>query len=693
MPKDHHLAKVISGVFVALLQTGPVVASEASQPSSPKREWPSNQLTPKDIFELEWVASPHFAPNGKQIVYLRRSFDIMTDRAKARLWVVATDGSNHRPLLSDFEQVSSPRWSPSGDRILFISKTKKAAQLFVLWPETGHKLAVTHVPNSPSQPVWSPDGQYIAFTMPVESPNKPMITMPKKPKGATWAPSAKVINRTVYRADGRGYLPHSFTHLFVVPAYGGTARQLTSGDFNHGQPSWSKDGKKIYISGQRQKNWVFEPRNQEIFEINVSSGKLRSITKRFGPDNSPKVSPNGKYLAFLGFDDKMLGFQPSELYISDTSGKNQRRISQNLDRTIDDVQWASDSNSLYIQYTDHGVTKLANISMSGKIHNIANHVGGTTLGRPYSSGAFTVSTKKDVAFTQTSPTRPASLAIVRKNGKSKTLVRLNEDLLGHKQLASLEEMEIKTIDGEVIQGWIAKPPQFDDAKKYPLILEIHGGPFANYGPRFAAEIQLYASAGFVVLYINPRGSTSYGSTFSNHIHHAYPGEDYGDLMAAVDEVISRDYIDENRLFITGGSGGGTLTAWVIGKTARFKAAVVAKPVINWISFALYADYTPFFTQYWFPGMPWERPDHYFQRSPLSSVGNVKTPTMLLTGEVDYRTPIAESEQYYQALKLRKIDASLVRIGGASHNIGARPSHLIAKVLHILAWFDKYDKQP
>jgi acylaminoacyl-peptidase len=244
-------------------------------------------------------------------------------------------------------------------------------------------------------------------------------------------------------------------------------------------------------------------------------------------------------------------------------------------------------------------------------------------------------------------------------------------------------------DGRRIQGWIVTPPEFSPSRKYPLLLEIHGGPFANYGARFSTEIQLYAAAGYVVLYTNPRGSTSYGEEFGNLIHHAYPGYDYDDLMSGVDAVLERGYIDEENMFVTGGSGGGVLTSWIVGKTSRFKAAVAAKPVINWYSWALTADSYNFFYKYWFPGLPWDEPENYMKRSPLTYVGNVTTPTMLLTGEVDYRTPISESEQFYQALKLRKVDAALVRIPGASHGIASRPSNLIAKVAHILKWFAKY----
>jgi len=238
---------------------------------------------------------------------------------------------------------------------------------------------------------------------------------------------------------------------------------------------------------------------------------------------------------------------------------------------------------------------------------------------------------------------------------------------------------------------VITPPGFDPARKYPLVLEIHGGPFAAYGPTFAAEQQLYAAAGYVVLYVNPRGSTGYGREFGNAIHHAYPGHDYDDLVSAVDAMLARGYVDPSRLFVTGGSGGGVLTAWIVGKTDRFRAAVVQKPVINWTSFVLTADRYNFFWKYWFGGYPWDQPEEYARRSPLSLVGNVTTPTMVLTGEEDYRTPMSESEQYYQALRLRKVPTALVRVPGAGHGLDNRPSQLATKVAHVLAWFERHDR--
>jgi acylaminoacyl-peptidase len=267
---------------------------------------------------------------------------------------------------------------------------------------------------------------------------------------------------------------------------------------------------------------------------------------------------------------------------------------------------------------------------------------------------------------------------------------VNSDLFTFKKLGEVEEVWYNSsFDNREIQGWICKPPDFDPNKKYPLILEIHGGPFSNYGSRFSAEVQLYAAAGYVVLYTNPRGSSSYGKEFANLIHHNYPNEDYFDLMSGVDAVIENGYIDEDKLYVTGGSGGGVLSSWIIGKTDRFKAAVIAKPVINWYSFVLTADNIQFYYKYWFPGKPWDELEHYMKRSPISLVGNVKTPAMLMVGSSDFRTPVSETEQYYAALKLQGVDTKMVKIPGAGHGIASRPSNLIAKVVYILEWFNRY----
>lgn len=372
-----------------------------------------------------------------------------------------------------------------------------------------------------------------------------------------------------------------------------------------------------------------------------------------------------------------------------SDGTDSKLISGDFDRDVEDMAWNSKGNGLFISYTDQGMGKLGSISLSGKVDEITDGLGGLSLGRPYNAASFSASDNNKFAYTMGDTSHPSDLGAADTKS-SKRLTGVNDDLFSFKKLGKVEEMWWESsYDQRKIQGWVVTPPDFDPSKKYPMILEIHGGPFTSYGEVYSAEIQAYAAEGYVVLYTNPRGSTSYGEEFGNLIHHDYPNHDYEDLMSGVDALLKKGYVDEDNLFVTGGSGGGVLTAWIVGKTDRFKAAVVAKPVINWTSFVLYADGVQFFSKYWFGKKPWEDPENYMRRSPLTYVGNVTTPTMLLTGEEDYRTPIAESEQFYAALKLENVETAMVRIPGASHGIANKPSNLIAKIASVLAWFDKY----
>ncbi len=659
------------------------------------REDASDRFTPEDVFELEIATDPQISPDGASVAYVRRSMDIMIDKARANIWIVNADGGGHRPLLSGKATYSSPRWSPSGDRLAYISSVEgDASQLFVRWMDTGQTALVTNLQEAPDNIAWSPDGAQIAFTMFVEEEPEPLADAPDKPEGAEWAEAATVIEQVYYRSDGAGYLEPGYEHLFVVPADGGTPRQLTDGSFDHGGAlGWSPDGKSIFLSTNRNDDWERDPVESDVFEVALADKTLRRVTDRDGPDAAPKVSPNGAKIAYLGFDDELLGHQATKLHLADRDGSNVRVLSAALDRSIDDFAWAGD-DALIAQFDDRGRTYLARVTTDAEITRLIQDVGGASIGRPYTSGSFSTNAKGDVAYTSGRPERPADVAVAPAGGSPVRLTSLNEDLLAHKTLGAVERLTWKSsADGREVEGWLVKPPGFDPERKYGLVLEIHGGPFAAYGPHFSAEAQLYAAADHVVLYANPRGSTSYGAAFANLIHHAYPGNDYDDLMSGVDAAIAKGFIDEKRLFVTGGSGGGVLTAWIVGNTDRFRAAAVQKPVINWTSFALTADAYPFFYKYWFAKPPWEDNEAYWKRSPLSLVGNVTTPTMLITGEADYRTPISETEQYYQALQLRGVETAMVRIPDAPHGIAGRPSNLIAKATNILAWFARYDDAP
>jgi len=650
-----------------------------------------NSLKMLDIFEMEFASDPQISPDGKSIIYVRNFMDIMADKQRGNLWQVSADGKQHQPLTSGMVNDFSPRYSPDGKRIAYQSTRNGKPQIFIRWLDTQREFQVAQLQFGASDLSWSNDGKWLAFSQFVPSKPTSLATMPSAPEGAKWAEASKIIDKVTYRADGAGYVKPGFNHLFVVTTDGGTPRQVTNGDFHHrGNIAWTSDNSGLIFSANRRDDWAFEPLDSSIYKLNIHSKKLTKLTQTYGPENSPVISPNGKLVAYTGFQDKHQGYQLTELYIMKTDGSGIKLLTKSLDRSVKNIKW-SGNDRLYFQYDDGGDTKIVRTNLKGKRKTVTQNVGGTSFGRPYSSGSFSVNRSGLVAFTHTSTRDLAQVATITGTGnKSVVLTDLNNDLLKHRDLAKIEEINVKSShDGWNIQGWLAKPANFDPSKKYPLILEIHGGPFANYGLRFSPEVQLYAAAGYMVLYANPRGSTGYGLKFGNAIHHAYPGFDYDDLMSLVDSVVASGNVDSKQLFVTGGSGGGVLTSWIVGKTNRFAAAVVAKPVINWTSFVLTADFAPYFTKYWFDKMPWDDNQTYWKRSPLSLVGKVTTPTMLLTGEADYRTPISETEQYYQALKLRGVDSIMVRIPNASHGITKRPSNLIAKVSNILAWFEKY----
>tara|TARA_B110001452_G_scaffold124794_1_gene103528 strand:+ start:622 stop:2691 length:2070 start_codon:yes stop_codon:yes gene_type:complete len=664
---------------------------------------PSNKLEPIDVFDIEYVSNPEISPKGNKILFQRNFKDIMTDKNLSNLWIVNFDGSGMMPITTGDNNAFSPKWSHSGNMFTYKSNIEGSTQLYLYNLENNSTQRLTNIQSSIGNVEWSSDDKYLLFNSFVESTDSRFIKMPKKPKGADWNSPPIEIDDMVYRYDGGGYRRSGNNQIFILPVEGGTPRQVSSLEKNPSSAVWlGRD--KVLFSANLHDNSDFEPNNSEIYVLDIKSGEVKQLTTRFGPDMSPVVSPDNSKIAFLGYDDKYLSYQQNSLYVMDADGSNVKLVSEGFDRNIGNrciachrktevnaINWMRDGKGLYFQYDTEGMTKISSISLSGKVKDIVDEVGGLSFGTPYSGGSYTISPSGRYAFTYGNVYNPADLA-VGYNGSKDRLTYLNKDLFDYKELGRVEEVWYESsYDGKKIQGWLVYPPNFDPAINYPLILEIHGGPFLNYGFRFSAEVQLFAGEGYFVLYTNPRGSTSYGKDFANLIHHNYPSQDYDDLMSGVDHVIKRDYIDGDNLFVTGGSGGGVLTSWIVGKTDRFRAAVVEKPVINWYSFVLYADKISFFYKYWFPGMPWDNLEEYMKRSPISYVGNVTTPTMLLTGEDDYRTPIAESEQFYAGLKLNKVESMLVRIPGAGHGISARPSNQIAKVNAIITWFDKYKK--
>jgi len=668
---------LISLFFISLL------ATPAAQSALPER------LALDDVFDLEIAGDPQPSPSGDFIVFERTWMDRQTDQARSSLWLVNAEGDALEPLTPRDRSASSPRFSPSGDRLAYLS----GGQIWVHWLASGREVQIADLNRPASELSWSPDGKSLAFVMMTPADATLPVQLPGRPSGADWAPDPVYIDRLLYRTDAAGYLERGYRQVYTLLADGGSPTQRTSGPYHHGDISWTPDGEALLLTANRSGDAERQPLRQDIYQLRLADGDLEKLNQQPGPHTSPQFSPDGTQLAWLGFEDRKLSHQSNRLYVMDLDDGEISNLTDELDRGIRNFQWAPDSQSLIVSYDHEGKRLLARQRLNGRHQVLTDALGGTAYGRPYSSGDFSIGPSGLIAFTHSMSARPAEVAVLE-NNKARVLTRLNRDFLSDHQIGEVEMFWYESsYDQRQIQGWIVYPPGFRDEsnaeKKWPLILEIHGGPHTTYGPVFAMELQLMAAAGYVVLYTNPRGSTSYGEDFANLIHHNYPSEDYDDLIDGVDSVINRGFVDPDRLFVTGGSGGGVLTAWIIGKTDRFAAAVSAKPVINWYSFVLSADFSSYFTQYWFPGPPWEHAEHYMARSPVSLVGNVSTPTMLMTGEDDFRTPISETEQYYQALKLRGVEASMVRIPEAAHAIYRRPSNLMAKVGYILHWFEQH----
>ena len=652
----------------------------------------SDIFTPLDVFDLEYVSNTEISPDGNKILYQRNFNDIMTDESFSNIWLINFDGSENRPITTGNFKDTSPKWSNKGDKFVFKSNREGKSQIFLFDLTNNSIQKLTNFQYSISSIKWSPDDSYILFSSFIDDKRDTLIKMPEKPKGAKWNDPPVEISDLNYRYDGSGFRKPGETQFFTLPVTGGTPRQISNipAEKRAFQGEWI-DKNTIVFSANLNEDSDYNTINTEIYTLDINSGIQKALTSREGPDNSPKVSNDNSLIAYLGYDDEYLSYQQNSIYIMRTDGSGKYKIELDLDRNISNIYWSGDDKRIFFQYDDKGITKIGSTTLDGKLDFIIDQVGGLSFSRPYSGGFFSLSKNNRYSFTYGTVYNPADLAVGYKGSKNR-LTNLNKDLFDYKKLGNVEEIWYESsFDGEMIQGWIVKPPNFDESKKYPLILEIHGGPHTNYGFHFSSEVQLFASKGYVVLYTNPRGSTSYGKEFANLIHHNYPSQDYDDLISGVDNLIERGYIDENNLFVTGGSGGGVLTSWIIGKTDRFSAAVVAKPVINWYSFVLYADNIGYFYKYWFEDLPWIDPESYLKRSPISYVGNVKTPTMVLTGEKDYRTPMAESEQFYAGLKLNKVESMLVRIPNANHGIASKPSNLIAKVNAIISWFEKYKK--
>lgn len=673
-------------------QTDGVAAPMSGAAVGSARSGPERRFTGADLFDLAIAADPQISADGRYIAYVRRSNDIMSDRAVSSIWLIDTRTGAEVPIAGRGGDAFNPRWSPSGDRLAFVSTENGGPQLWVRWMDGGEMVRLTGLPTSPSSMAWSPDERSIAYSMIVKDEGPKLGSAPsQKPEGAKWAEPLEIRDLLTYRADGEGYIEPGFEKIFLAPATGGAPRQLTFGRYDDGGPlSWSADGSTLYFGANRRPDWESDPVESEVYALDVASGGITQLTDRNGPDGQPVASPDGRLIAYLGFDDTGRAYENDDLYVMNKDGSNVRNLTSNWDFSPAGIVWDADGRAIYAQYDISGETRIARITLDGSVRDVADGLSGGGLDRPYTGGSFSVSDDDTIAFTGGTPVRPAEVQVTR-GGDARMLTDLNRSLRSVKALGEVRRIATASShDGLEIEGWLTLPPGYREGQRVPLILEIHGGPFAAYGPHFSTDNQLYAAAGFAVLSANPRGSTSYGEDFANQIDKAYPGNDYFDLISIVDHAIALGIADPDQLFVTGGSGGGVLTSWIVGNTNRFKAAATQKPVINWTTQALTADNPAFFGPYWIGSQPWEDPETYWRLSPLSLVGKVETPTLVVVGSEDYRTPVSESEQYYTALRLRGVPTALVKVPGASHGgFASRPSQSAAKASAILAWFERY----
>jgi dipeptidyl aminopeptidase/acylaminoacyl peptidase len=639
-------------------------------------------LNKETFMDMEIVSNPTISPDGSQIVFTRSHVDKVKDEQVSNLWIVDVAGTRIRELTTGTWRDSQPVWSPDGKRIAFLSDRDGTNQLHVLWVDTRETAQLTHLEQAPAGINWSPDGKSIAFTA-FEADNDPILAvkLPERPRNAQWARPAVIVNRLTWAADGRGPLPQGFTQVYTIDSVlGGTPRQITSGKYNHNAPEWAADGKTIYVSSIRKPDAEYLRGDSEIYAIDLKSLEVKPLTTRVGPDGNPQVSPDGRLIAYTGYDDQKFTNHVASLYLMDSAGGNKKLWAGKFPSSPQGVRWAPDGSGVYYEMEEKGSSHLYFISTDGKTKPITQ---GTEIINGYS-----MANNGQVALVLTSHKQPGTLGTfnVKDPTNVKKLVDVNEDVLAGVRLGDAEELWFTSKDGLKVQGWLIKPVDFDPAKKYPMVLWIHGGPWSMYSVAFTWAFQNFSANGYGVLYTNPRGSTGYGQDFVNGIQYSYPGKDYDDLMAGVDAAVAKGWIDERNLFVCGGSGGGVLTAWIVGKTDRFAAAVSMRPVINWHSFVGTTDGPAWYYQ--FEKYPWEDPMQYAVRSPLHYVANVKTPTMVMTGEADLRTPIRQSEEFYRALKMLKKETLLVRMPDEYHG-WRRPSHQLLQQLYLMAWFEKH----
>lgn len=700
--------------FSALTLTGLLLGSGHPAAAEERR-----LLKETDLFAFQWVADPQISPDGRRIAFVRVTVDAKKEGYDSSLWIVATDGSEEpRPFTSGKRDLA-PRWSSDGSRLVFTRTIEKdgkpqPSQLYLISSAGGEGRTLTDLPKGAGAPAWSPDGRTIAF---VSSTNAKDLDKQKAKKDVAGEGDAeresdvRVITRAIYRFNGVGYLdPTRPSHVWTVEVGDATAplpspKQVTTGDYSEGAPVWSRDGTRLYFVSSRKKEPYYEPFDSDLYSVPATGGDVAVVASIDGGIADFASSPDGGRIAFEGSPHgrPIRSYNQPDLFVAELSGGAPPRIlTSGYDFDIgggltgdqraprgahpSGPVWSAEGKSLVIATAERGRTNLKRFEVStGRVTEL-------TRGDQEVMSYTATPDGSRLALVISTPTTIGDLyTLDAASGHVLRLTDFNGPLFMGIALTAPEEVTYTTFDGKRIQAWVQKPPAFDPQKKYPLILNIHGGPHAAYGYTFDHEFQWMAAKGYVVLYPNPRGSSAYGQEFGNVIQYRYPGDDYRDLMAGVDELIRRGYVDEKRLGVTGGSGGGVLTNWVVTQTVRFAAAVSQRSIADWAGFWYSADFT-LFEPTWFRGAPWQAPADFAARSPITHMAKVTTPLMLIEGEGDDRTPPSEGgEQMFRALKFLKKPTVMVRFPGETHELSrsGKPWHRVERLQHIVGWFDRY----
>lgn len=653
-------------------------------------------FTALDLFTLQWASEPRISPDGAAVAYLRVRPDIQTDTLRRELHCLDVMTGNARTLVEEAADPSSPRWSPDGTRVAILSRHDDRGQVEIVHVEGGGRVRLLLGDVRPLNIAWSPLGESIAFAGETDEEEYPW-SLPTAPGGARWAPRPIVVDRLQYRTDDRGYYPRRRVNIYRVVLATGVVSQLTTGSFRDcrdGVLDWTPDGTRIIFSGNRELDGEDRPYHTRIYAVAVADGRTARITSSGGLDSGGQVSPDGMSVAFLRHDDPLQPYRRPRLYRCSIEGGEPHEVAPDFDCPIRQISWAADGTGILGLVDRKGRTAIVRVGLDGSVSTVVEEIGGGWISRAYLGGAYSQARNGALAFPSCHQDRLPEVAVLTIPGASKIVTAFGSRFVQERDLGTIREISARaTANDAPIQGWMLLPPGFEEGRRYPLILDIHGGPWADFGPQFSVIGHLYAAAGYIVLTANPRGSTGYGEAFATAVNGAFPGADYDDLMAITDAAISTGIVDSANAFVTGSSGGGTLTAWIVGKTHRFRAASSVKPIIDYMSWTLTVDgQEDHWLLGWLPKYPpWTAPEELWKVSPLSLADRIETPTMLICGEADYRTPIWESEQLYTALRRRKQPCALVRIPEANHN-ASRPSQWLAHAMYTIDWFNRYRRE-